>query len=130
VCTTHGGRAPQVRAAADQRIKDVVADLVDPDKILREVGWIARFDPRSLFDVNGNLLAVKDWPDGTAAAVSSIEVVKRNVYVGDDKVDDVIKVRLADKLKALEMLFKHLGLLTERLEHSGGIEIRWKGPDD
>lgn len=126
VCRKHGGAAPQVKRAAEQRIKDYVADLIDPDKLLREAGWIARFDVRTLFDIAGNLKPAKDWPAEVAAAVASFEVVKRNVYTGDDKVDDVIKIKVADKLKALEMLFKHKGLLTERLEHFGGIDITWK----
>lgn len=130
VCRTHGGAAPQVKKAAEQRIKDYVDELIDPDKLLREAGWIARFDVRQLFDEKGNLKATNDWPAEVAAAVASVEVVKRNVYANDDKVDDVIKVKVADKLKALEMLFKHKGLLTEKLEHSGGVSIRWKGDGD
>jgi hypothetical protein len=33
---------------------------------------------------------------------------------------------LWDKPKALEMLAKHFGLLLERVEHSGGIELKWQ----
>lgn len=122
VCPAHGGRAPQVRAKANERL----ADLIDPDRALREAARLAYSDPRELFDAAGQLRPVKDWPDALAAAIGSIEVVKRNVDSADGKTDDVIKVKVWDKPKALEMLFKHLGLLTEKLEHSGGITIKWE----
>lgn len=121
----HGGLAPQVRRKAAERL----ADLIDPDRALREAARLAYSDVRELFDAAGNLKPVKEWPDSLAAAVGSVEVVKRNVDSGDGKTDDVLKVRLWDKPKNLEMLFKHLGLLTERLEHTGGIEIRWRGEE-
>jgi hypothetical protein len=35
------------------------------------------------------------------------------------------RVRLLDKLKALEVLSKHHGLQTERVEHSGKLEFSW-----
>jgi terminase small subunit-like protein len=123
VCRSHGGAAPQVKKAAEQRIKDYVANLIDPDKLLREAGWIARFDVRQLFDATGNLKPTKEWPAEVGAAIVSVEVVKRNVYTGDDKIDDVIKIKVADKLKALEMLFKNKGLLTDKLEVSGGADL-------
>jgi hypothetical protein len=41
----------------------------------------------------------------------------------------VVAVRLWDKPKALEMLFKHLGLLKESVAHAGAVEIRWKGDE-
>lgn len=31
--------------------------------------------------------------------------------------------KLADKLKALELLGKHFGMFTDKLEHSGSVEI-------
>ena len=39
----------------------------------------------------------------------------------------MIKIKLWDKVRALEMLAKHHALLTERLEHKGEILISWKG---
>lgn len=112
VCVKHGGGAPQVKRAAAERL----ADLIDPDRALREAARLAYSDIRELFDDKGNMLPVKQWPDHLAAAIASIEVVKKNLAAGDDKVDDVIKVRVWDKPKNLEMLFKHLGLLEERIK--------------
>lgn len=48
-----------------------------------------------------------------AAAVASIEVVRRNVAGGDGHSDTVVKIRFWNKIQALELLCKHLGLLEQ-----------------
>jgi terminase small subunit-like protein len=123
VCRTHGGASPQVKAKAAQRVKDMLADAIDPDRVLREAARLAYSDIRELFDEQGNLLPIKKWPDDIAKAVASIEFVKKNVTAGDGKVDDVIKLRLWDKPRKLENLMKHHGQLTEKLEVSGELDI-------
>lgn len=111
-----------MRAKANERL----ADLIDPDRALREAARLAYSDVRQLFDSNGQLLPVHKWPDGLAAAIGGIEVVKRNVDSADGKTDDVIKVKVWDKGKALEMLFKHMNLFKEQIELSGGITVKWE----
>ena len=122
VCPKHGGALPRVRAKANERL----ADLIDPDRALREAARLAYMDPTELFDEKGNLKPVKDWPKDLAAAIGSVEVVKRNVDSADGKTDDVIKVRLWDKPKALEMLFKHLRLFEDRLKVDATLEVKWQ----
>ena len=122
VCNSHGGRAPQVRRKAAERL----ADLIDPDRALREAARLAYSDVTELFDDKGQMRPMKQWPAELAAAVGAVEVVRRNVDSGDGHQDDVIKIKLWDKSKNLEMLFKYLGLLTERMEIKveGDIEAR------
>jgi hypothetical protein len=67
-------------------------------------------------DDHGNLLPVKQWPDRIAAAVSSIEVVKKNLVAGDGQTDIVCKIKLRNKPKNVDLLFRHLGLLEETRE--------------
>lgn len=122
VCRYHGGAAPQVQAKARERL----ADLIDPDRVLREAARLAFSDIRELFDEGGNLKPVTDWPEHLAAAVASVEVMKRNLGAGDGKQEDVVKVRVWDKPKNIELLMKHLGLLKEQVAHTGEIAIRWQ----
>jgi len=112
-----------VKAAAQKRIADMLADAIDPDRVLREAGRLAYSDIRQLFDDAGNFLPIKQWPDDIARAVASVEVVKKNVTTGDGKVDDVLKVRLWDKPGKLQDLMKHHGQLTERVELTGSTEL-------
>jgi len=122
VCPKHGGGLPRVRAKANERL----ADLIDPGRALREAARLAYSDIRGLFDDKGQLKPMGAWPDGLAAAVASVEVVRRNVDSGDDHTDDVIKLKLWDKPKNLEMLFKHMNLFKEQIELSGGITVKWE----
>lgn len=122
VCPKHGGALPRVRAKANERL----ADLIDPDRALREAARLAYSDIRQLYDADGKLKPMKEWPDGIAAAVSSLETVRGNLDKGDGQLDAVVRVKLLDKTRPLEMLFKHLGLLVERMDHSGSVEIKWQ----
>jgi len=123
VCPTHGGSAPQVRAKANQRLRDMMAEAIDPDRWMREVAAIAYQDIRELFDAEGNLLPLKDWPEHVSAAISTVEVMKRNLVAGDGKQDIVLSPRPWSKEKALEMLGKFHGKLKERMEHSGDAAL-------
>lgn len=123
VCRTHGGAAPQVKAAAEQRVRDMLMEVADPDRVMREVGRVALSDIRCLFDADGRLLPIKKWPEDIARAVAGVEVVKRNVYSDDGKLDDVIKIKLLDKGRQLENLMKHHGKLTEKVELTGAVDI-------
>ena len=122
VCQKHGGGSPQVKAKAAERL----ADLIDPDRALREAARLAYSDLGEVLNDEGNLRPIKEWPEDLRRAVSGFEVVRRNVDSGDGHTDDVIKVKLWDKSKNLEMLFKHLGLLVDKVEMKieGDIEAR------
>lgn len=101
-----------MRRAAEQRL----ADLIDPDRALREAARLAYFDIRELFDASGSLLPVKKWPDHVAAAVGGIEVIIKNAKAGDGVMDTVHKLKITDKTPALTLLFRHLGLIVDRKE--------------
>jgi hypothetical protein len=111
VCRMHGGSAPQVKRAAAQRL----ADLIDPDRVLRETAALAYIDLRQLFDAQGKLLPIHELPDNVAAALASVEVVRQNITAGDGSQEWVHKVRLWDKTKALDMLMRHLALYKDQL---------------
>ena len=118
VCRLHGGRAPQVRRAAAIRIRD----LIDPQRVLRECARLAYSDIGDLFTAQGELKTVQHWPEHARRAVSSVEVLKRNLTAGDGEQEDVVKIRLWDKIKPLELLMRHLGLVGEQGADTGGVD--------
>lgn len=123
VCDRHGGRAPQVRNKAAQRVRDMLAEAIDPDRVLREAGRIAYSDIRQLFDEKGKLLPITEWPDDISRAIAQVEVVRGNVDQGDGKFDEVVKFRLWDKVSKLTNLMKYHGQLTEKVEVSGNVNV-------
>ena len=126
VCDRHGGRAPQVKKAAENRLKQYVQEMVDPDRVLAETARIAMSDPTALFDEQGNVKPMKEWTEEARAAVAGIETVQKNIADGDGHTDHIHKVKVWDKPKALEMLAKHLGLLVEKVDHGGAVTFRWE----
>jgi phage terminase small subunit len=115
-------RHPLVSVAIDEERKRRLEVLgLNPLRILEELRRIALCDYRALFDVKGNLRPVAEWPPELGACVTSVEVVKRNISPNDGHTDLIHRVRLADKVKALEALAKHFGLLIDRHDHTGTI---------
>jgi len=116
VCPAHGGSAPQVKRKAKERIREYVAEMVDPDRVLQEAARLAFSDLRQCFDENGKVKDTKDWPDELAAAVSSTKSRRVNLDSADGHTDVVTELKVWDKPKNIELLMKHLGLLTEKVE--------------
>ncbi len=105
-----------------------LADLIDPNRALREAARLAYSDVGALFDEDGHLRPVHTLPPEVRAAIASIEIVRKNLASGNRTQEYVHKVKLWDKPTSLALLFKHLGLLVERLEHLGTLNIRWAWP--
>ena len=94
--------------------------------VLEELRRLAHSDVGDVFDATGSLLPVAQIPLETRCAIAGIEVVIKNAQAGDGHTDTVHKIKFWDKGRALELLAKHLGLLVEKVEHSGGVELTWK----
>ena len=127
VCIKHGGALPTVKAAAQRRLKAMLDQILDPQRVLAEIACVALFDPGDVHDAEGKLLPVGKWPEHARRALGSWDVVKRNLTTGDGATDEVLKIKLWDKGRALELAAKHHALLTEKTETTGEITISWKG---
>lgn len=103
---------------------------ITAERVKERLATIAFADIRDLHDQDGNLKPLHALTADQAAAISQFEVIKKNAEAGDGVIDRVHKVRLADQMKALEMLGKHFGLFIEKVEHSGALEIKWAGDEE
>ena len=128
-----GASAQGAELRGDPRIRHRIDELEAPrltaadvtaENVLKELASIGKVDVRQFFDDHGNLRPVREWTPEMGAALASFEVVQRNLTAGDDSVDTVLKVKLWDKPKALDTLAKHLGLLIEKMQHSGEITFK------
>ena len=114
-------------AVAEKATRQLETVDLSATRILEEMRRLALADVRGLFDEHGNLRPLHLLTDEQAASVAGVEVIIKNAKAGDGQTDTVHKIKVWDKPKALEMLGKHLGLFQERVEHSGGIDVRWEG---
>lgn len=118
----HVGVAKAIDEAMAQRAERT---RITADRVLRELARIAFSDIRALFDEKGALRNVADLSDDEAAALAAVEVSEIFEGRGEDRehVGYLKKVKLWDKKGALELAMRHLGLLKERVEHSGEMKI-------
>lgn len=84
---------------------------VTPAFVVKELARIAGFDPVNILSADGSIKELALWPDGDTRVIASVdvqEVKERGQVVGIVK-----KVRVWDKIKALELLGRHLGMWDE-----------------
>lgn len=82
---------------------------ITTERVLQEYARLAFFDPRKLFDDEGNPKHITELDDDTAAALAGLDVVKE-VDQDSGDVSYTKKYKLANKLGALDSLGKHLGM--------------------
>ena len=84
---------------------------VTAERVLAEIAKVAFGDVRKLFGPGGELIRISDLDDDAAACIAGCDLV--TVSRGEGEVEYVAKVKMADKLKALELAGKHLGLFRD-----------------
>lgn len=94
---------------------------VTRERVLTELARIAFLDLRGAYAPDGSLLAPKDIPEDVIRAVAGIEVDEIWEGYGENRQQTGVtkKLKLNDKVRALDSLAKHLGLAPDRVEHSG-----------
>lgn len=97
-----------VREAMDERSRRT---RISADKVLDLLARMAFFDVRQLFDEEGRLKPVAEWPEEASSAVAGMDVAEL-----PGKGGVVRKVKFADKRAAAADLGKHLGMFAEKPE--------------
>jgi phage terminase small subunit len=92
-------------------------------RTLEEMRRLAFSNVQDLFDANGDLIPIHKLTREQAACISSLEIIMKNATAGDGKIDRVLKLKVWDKPKVMEMLGKHFALLTDRMIVEGGDEL-------
>ena len=86
--------------------------------VLSELKDIALADIRQAYDEQGNMLPPNEWPDALARTIAAVETNEIAGEAGYTK-----RIKMWDKLKALELLGKNLKLFKEQIEHSGQLTL-------
>lgn len=106
---------PEKLAAAAGRARALKSIDVTAERTMLEIARVA-FAGRASMWKDGQLMPFEQWPVDALALLEGFEVIKKNAAAGDGHTDTVHKVQLSKKLGALELLAKHFGLVTERVE--------------
>ena len=118
---------PHIQSVISEEIAKQAKRLeIKADDILRELLRIAMSDIGEAFDDMGQMKPLKEIPEDVRRAISFIEVHEIFDGRGDDKMAIGLakKIKFWDKTKALEMLAKHLKLLTDKVEVQGSVEAK------
>lgn len=110
--------AREIQKAMDERAERTG---VSAERVLQEIARIAFFDLRKAFNPDGSLRPISDMDDETAAVVASLDVTE--LLDGDGMPTGRLKkIRFADKLGALTLLARHLGMLNDKVTLKGDAD--------
>ena len=113
-------KKPEIRACVDARLAILAKRTgVNEGRVLRELAKMAFVNPADIVDFDTGMIREDATMDDTAT-IASIKV-KRMPSPHGDGIEREIKV--GDKLKALELLGKHLGLFKENISLTGALPV-------
>lgn len=98
---------------------------ITQDRVLQELARIAFFDPRRLLNDDGSPRPITELDDDTAAVLAGLDILEEYEGSGEDRVfvGYTKKFKLPDKVGALSLAMRHLGMLKDKIEHSGNIGL-------
>lgn len=91
---------------------------ITQDRVLEELARLAFLDPRKMYDEDGNLIPFHLLPIEVAAAVGGIDVSSYG-----ENLKTTTKIKLIDKKGSLDLLGRHLKMFTDKIHHTGDINI-------
>lgn len=95
------------------------------DRTLEFVARMAFFDPKDLFEDDGSLKQMKDIPEEVRTVLAGLEVTE--IFEGDGEQKHAMgllkKVKLSDRLNALDKLMRYHSLFRDKVEHTGKFTL-------
>ncbi len=114
----HDGIRKAIAEGTEKHLKK--AELKAED-VLNEIKRLAFVNIANAYDAKGKLLPIKEMPEDVQLAIHSMDV--QELTANGFKTGELKKIKLADKVKSLEMLAKHFKLLTDMSEHKVVAEV-------
>lgn len=110
---------PNIRARIDEALAERSKRTgINQDRIIRELARIGFVNAENVINTKDATVKEDASEDDTAAIAS----VKVKTVSGDEFDSTEREIKFADKLKALELLGKHLGMFKDKVEVSGSLE--------
>lgn len=112
---------PQIRARVEQALAERSRRTgINQDRVIRELARIALVNPVDVVNMDDATIKSKASEDDTAAILS---VKVKNIPTENGDITER-EIRMADKIKALELLGKHLGMFTDRLNVNAEMAVK------
>lgn len=99
---------------------------ITADRVLQELARIGFVNPMDVIDPDDATVHANANADDMAA-IASVKVKVIPGKNGDDGFER--EVRLHDKVKALELMGKHLGMFTDKVDLNGNVPVIISGAD-
>ena len=112
---------PSIRAYIDREMAERSRRTgISQDRVIRELARLAFVNANDVIDIDEATLKSGASEDDTAAIASvKVKTIPTKEGEGVER-----EIRLNDKLKALELLGKHLGMFKEKLEIEGKVPVQ------
>ena len=108
-------------AIAKAQAKRLERNEVSADRVIAELARVAFFDVRKLLNADGTMKPLDELDDDTAAVIAGLDLAE--ICDGDGNVVGVLKkLKICEKLGALDKLARHLGMFNDKLKISGDAE--------
>ncbi len=107
-----------MQAIEYERKQILLEQGVTPNGVLRMIADIAKFDISEVFDENGRIREVSEMSPVARRVVAGIDTLTIRTKDGKS-FSTTAKIKLPDRLRALELLAKHFSLLTDNVKVSG-----------
>lgn len=118
---------PNIRAHIDRAMAERSKRTgVNADRVVMELAKIAFINAVDVINADDATLRDDAAPEDTAA----IQSVKVKTIPTKDGEGIEREIKMADKIKALELLGKHLGMFKDKLELSGNLDTEKTKLDD
>lgn len=116
----------KISVEIERRTRDQAERLgATAERVLQELARLAFMDIGALYGAGGKLLPVTDMPEDARRALIGVETEELFEGYDEDRaqVGFAHKVKLADKVRALELLGKKFKLFADRVEVASSDEI-------
>lgn len=111
---------PVIRNAIDRAIAERSRRTgINQDRVIQELAKIAFLNPVDVIDMAEATIRGEANRDDTTC-IASVKV--KNIPTDDGAITER-EVKTYDKLKALELLGKHLGMFTDKVKLEGGVPV-------
>lgn len=125
-----GADANAIRLIGKDRVRAKINELIaqqlnrlklSADLVIKELLKSATIDIKDAYDEEGNLLSIQDMPEPLRKAIITIETEELFDGRGEDRerIGTTKTIKISDRLRALELLGKHLKMFTDVHEIPG-----------